>query len=260
MKTALITGASYGIGETFARELAGRKTNLILVARSEDKLQQLATELEERCQIEASVIAQDLTEPAAGTKLFETVMQKGLSVDLLINNAGFGDYGNFADRELERQLDIVQLNIKVLVELTHLFLNQMRERRSGSIINVSSIAGFQPIPYMSVYAASKAFVLSFSEAIRAENKNTGVSIQVLCPGPTESNFFDNAKFPQSVAATSSQNYASSEEVVRDSLDALDKDTSTVVTGGLMNQVIVNLPRFLPRNLVVNAIEKQFKNI
>lgn len=259
MKTALITGASYGIGAAFARELAGRKTNLILVARSEDKLQQLATELQNKFQIEASVIVRDLSEPAAGTKLFETITQKGLSVDILINNAGFGDYGNFCDRELERQLDMVQLNIKVLVELTHLFLNQMRERRSGSIINVSSIAGFQPIPYMSVYAASKAFVLSFTEALRAENKNTGVSIQVLCPGPTESNFFENAKFPQSVAATSSGNYASSEEVVRDSLDALEKNQSTVVTGSFFNQIIVNLPRFLPREILVNAIEKQFKN-
>lgn len=258
MKTALITGASYGIGAAFARELAGRKTNLILVARSEDKLQQLATELQNKFQIQASVIVRDLTEPAAGTKLFETVTQKGLSVDLLINNAGFGDYGNFADRELERQLDMVQLNIKVLVELTHLFLNQMRERRSGTIINVSSIAGFQPMPYMSVYAASKAFVLSFTEALRAENQNTGVSIQVLCPGPTESNFFENAKFPRSVAATSSQNYASSEEVVRDSLDALEKETPTVVTGGFMNHIIVNLPRFLPRNFVVDMVEKQFK--
>ena len=258
MKTALITGASYGIGATFARELAGRKTDLILVARSEDKLQQLATELQEQHGIKAEAIAQDLTEPAAGTKLFESVTQKGSTVDLLINNAGFGDYGIFVDRDLQRQLDMVQLNIKVLVELTYLFLNQMRERSSGSIINVSSIGGFQPIPYMSVYAASKAFVLSFTEALRAENQNTGVTFQALCPGPTESNFFENAKFPQSVSATSSQNYASSEEVVRDSLDALEKNQSNVVTGSFINQVIVNLPRFLPRELLVNAIEKQFR--
>jgi len=259
MKTALITGASYGIGASFARELAGRKTDLILVARSEDKLQQLATELQERHGITAEAIALDLTEPAAGTQLFETVTQKELTVDLLVNNAGFGDYGTFADRDLERQLDIVQLNIKVLVELTHLFLKEMRERRAGSIINVSSIGGFQPMPYMSVYAASKAFVLSFTEALRAENNNTGVTLQALCPGPTESNFFENAKFPQSVSATSSQNYASSEEVVRDSLDALNKNQSNVVTGSFINQVIVNLPRFLPREMLVNVIEKQFKN-
>ncbi len=259
MKTALITGASYGIGATFARELAARKTDVILVARSEDKLQQLATELQERYGIKAEVIVQDLTEPAAGTKLFESVAQKRLTVDLLINNAGFGDYGTFADRDLQRQLDMVQLNIKVLVELTHLFLKQMRERRSGSIINVSSIGGFQPIPYMSVYAASKAFVLSFTEALGAENQNTGVTVQALCPGPTKSNFFENAKFPQSVDATSSQNYADSEEVVRDSLDALNKNQSNVVTGSFINQVIVNLPRFLPREMLVNVIEKQFRN-
>ena len=260
MKTALITGASYGIGATFARELAARKTDVILVARSEDKLQQLATELENREGIKAEAIVQDLTEAAAGTKLFETVKQKELRVDLLINNAGFGDYGTFADRELHRQLDMVQLNIKVLVELTYLFLKEMRERGSGSIINVSSIAGFQPMPYISVYAASKAFVLNFTEGLRAENKDTGVRIQALCPGPTESNFFENASFPRSVVASSSQNYASSEEVVRESLDALEKDISNVVAGGFANQVIVNLHRFFPRNVLISMVEKQFKNV
>lgn len=258
MKTALITGASYGIGATFARELAARQTNLILVARSEDKLQELATELQNKYQIQAEVIVQDLTEPGAGTKVFEIVTQKELTVDLLINNAGFGDYGTFADRELQRQLDMVQLNIKVLVELTYLFLREMQERRSGSIINVSSIGGFQPIPYLSVYAASKAFILSFTEALWAENKNTGVRIQALCPGPTESNFMENARLPQSVGATSSQNFATSEQVVRDSLDALNKNQSTVVAGSFVNQIIVNLPRLFPRNVLVNAIEKQFK--
>ncbi|NEN91674.1 MAG: SDR family NAD(P)-dependent oxidoreductase, partial [Okeania sp. SIO3H1] len=149
MKTALITGASSGIGEIFAKELASRKTNLVLVARSEDRLQQLANQLQSQYQIQADVIVQDLTAPAATNSIFETVFQKGLTIDLLVNNAGFGDYGNFTERTLEKQVNMIQLNITALVELTHLFLPRMQQNKSGAIINVSSIGGFQPLPYMS---------------------------------------------------------------------------------------------------------------
>ncbi|MGL4882457.1 MAG: SDR family NAD(P)-dependent oxidoreductase, partial [Waterburya sp.] len=152
MKTALITGASSGIGETFARELASRKIDLILVARSQAKLEQLATELATQHQIKTTVVIKDLTEPAAGQALFKQVQAQGLTVDLLINNAGFGDYGTFSDRPLSKQLEMVQLNITVLLELTGLFLPLMQKKGSGGIINISSIAGFQPLPYMSVYA------------------------------------------------------------------------------------------------------------
>ena len=260
MQTALITGASSGIGEAFAWELAKRQTNLILVARSEAKLQQLAQKLGEDFKIQVEVLVEDLSSAGAAKTVFEAVTQKGLTVDLLVNNAGFGDCGAFADRQLHRQVEMIQLNIVALVELTHLFLPQMQQRRCGAIINVASIAGFQPLPYLSVYAASKAFVLSFSEALWAENRSCGVRVLAVCPGPTETNFAKTAGFPQSAAAASVGRYASSEEVAIVALQALEKDQPTVVTGGLGNQVIVNLPRFLPRETLVSAVEKQFRNL
>ncbi|MCU0518893.1 MAG: SDR family oxidoreductase [Oscillatoria sp. Prado101] len=257
MQTALITGASSGIGEAFAGELAKRQTNLILVARSEAKLQQLAQQLREEFKIQVEVLVEDLSLPGAAKAVFDAVTKKGLTVHLLINNAGFGDWGAFADRQLHRQVEMIQLNIVALVELTHLFLPQMQQRRSGAILNVASTAGFQPLPYLSVYAASKAFVLSFSEALWAENRSCGVRILAVCPGVTDTNFAKNAEFPQSGAGASLKGYASSEQVVLEALQALEKDQPTVVTGGLGNQIIVNLPRFLPRDTLVSAVEKQF---
>ncbi len=258
MKTALVTGASSGIGATFARELASKKIDLILVARSQAKLEQLATELATQHQIKTTVIVQDLTEPAAGQALFQQVQAQGLTVDLLINNAGFGDYGAFSDRSLFKQLEMVQLNITVLVELTGLFLPVMQKQGSGGIINISSIAGFQPLPYMSVYAATKAFVLNFTEALWAENKQSGVNILAVCPGATESEFFKRADFPDSFGGGDASNMTSSETVVKEALKAMDKKQSTIVTGGIANQLLVNIPRFVPRDLLVKAVEKQFK--
>lgn len=258
MTTALITGASSGIGEEFAKQLAAKKTDLILVARSQDKLEALASKLQQQHSINAEVIVQDLTVPAAGKTVFESIQQRGLSVDLLINNAGFGDYGDFSDRDLSKQLAMIQLNVMVLTELTGLFLPLMRQRGHGAIVNLSSIAGFQPLPYMSVYAATKAFVLSFTEALWAENKDSGVRILAVCPGPTESDFVNRADFPDSMKKSQKNLMTPTEDVVAKALKALDKKQSNVVTGGLPNQIIVNLPRFLPRDLLVNGVEKQFK--
>lgn len=259
MKTALVTGASSGIGEAFAQALAKRQYNLILVARSQDKLEQLAQTLREAHNIQIEVIPQDLTEANASQTVFKAVSAQEMQVDLLINNAGFGDYGLFTQSSLSKQLEMIQLNITALTALTHLFLNPMQERREGGIINVSSIAGFQPLPYMSIYAATKAFVLSFSEALWAENQDTGVTITCACPGPTETEFFKAANFSTSAMTESaSNNYASPEEVVKASLEAFDKKQANVVTGGLPNQVIVNLPRFFPRETLVAAVAKQFR--
>ncbi|ABG51054.1 short-chain dehydrogenase/reductase SDR [Trichodesmium erythraeum IMS101] len=260
MKTALITGASSGIGETFAKELAARKTNLVLVARSEDKLHKLANQVESKYQIQTNVIVQDLTASAAAKSIFEVVLEQGLTIDLLVNNAGFGDYGNFTQRPLEKQVNMIQLNITALVELTYLFLGRMQQRQSGGIINVASIGGFQPLPYMSVYGATKAFVLSFSEALWAENRDSGVKIFALCPGPTESDFFKKAEFPEFAREGSEAKLTSAQNVVRDALEALEKDKSNVVTGEFLNQVIVNTSRFLPRETLVSLVEKQFKGL
>ena len=262
MKKGLITGASSGIGETFARELAAKKNDLVLVARSQDKLESLATELSTKYDIKTEVISQDLTESGAGQKVFDTIQAKGLVIDLLINNAGFGDYGAFSDRPLDKQIAMVQLNITAVVELTGLFLPQMQQRGDGAIINVSSIAGFQPIPYMSVYAATKAFILNYTEALWAENKDKDNNVRILavCPGPTKSEFYDRADFPDSATGLNNMTMAKSEKVVEETLHALEKGQSTIVAGGFTNQIIVNLPRFVPRDLLVSTVGKQFKNI
>ncbi len=251
MTTALITGASAGIGAAFAQELAARRTNLVLVARSEAKLQQLAQQLQDQYNIQVDFLVQDLTEPAAAKAVFDAVTQKGLTIDLLINNAGFGDYGSFVELDGERQVQMVQLNILALVDLTHHFLPGMRQRRSGSIINMSSTAAFQPMPYFSVYAASKAFVLSFSEAMWAENSSYGVRVLAVCPGPTETNFFQDAKFPQFLAGVAAQNYTPTEVVVRQALQALEKNQSTIVPGAIGNQLVANAHRFLPRETLAS---------
>jgi len=260
MTTALVTGASSGIGETFSRQLASKKMDLILVARSQNKLEQLATELSSQYQIKTTVIVQDLSQNSAGQEVFNLVQARALTVDLLINNAGFGDYGAFCDRSLSKQIAMIQLNIAAVVELTGLFLPLMHQKGDGAIINVSSIAGFQPIPYMSVYAATKAFLLSFSEALWAENKDKGVKVLVSCPGPTESKFYDQADFPDSATGLNGTTMTSTDQVVTETLSALEKGQSTIVPGGLANQFIVNLPRLVPRDFLVSVVGQQFKNI
>lgn len=256
MTTALITGASAGIGAAFAEELANRQTNLVLVARSADKLHQLAQKLQAQYPIKVDVVSQDLTAPTAAKTVFTTVTQKGLTIDLLINNAGFGEYGDFAELDGEQQVKMIQLNILALVDLTHQFLPEMRQRRSGGIINMSSAAAFQPMPYFSVYAASKAFVLSFSEALWAENRSYGVRVLAVCPGPTETNFFQEAEFPSLLASIAAKNYTPAQVVVRQALQALEENQSSHVPGDLRNQLLVNLPRFLPRETLVSL----WKNI
>lgn len=256
MPTALITGASTGIGAAFARALAAQQYDLILVARSADKLQRLSDALKLQYAIQTAVFVQDLAMPQAGEDLFNAVSAHHPAIDLLINNAGFGDYGTFAARDRQRQVDMVQLNVTTLVELTHCVLPGMRDRQQGGIINVASIAGFQPMPYLAVYAATKAFVLSFSEALWAENRDYGVTVLALCPGPTETEFFKAADFPTTM--NTPQSYVSAETVVTAALKALTAKQANIVTGGLLNNVIVNLPRLFPRQVIVNLIASQFR--
>lgn len=259
MSTALITGASFGIGASFAQALAARQTDLVLVARSQEKLNQLAQELQEQYAIQVEVLVQDLTAPNAAKIVFEAISQKSLTIELLINNAGFGSYGAFSESSLPKQLEMIQLNILSLVDLTYQFLPQMQQKGSGTIVNIASIAGFQPLPYMSTYAATKAFVLSFSEALWAENQNTGVKILAVCPGPTKSNFFDVAGFEEFASGSiRNQSYATPESVVKETLKALEGQASNIVAGGFINQIIVNLPRFLPRETLVKLVEQQLR--
>ncbi|MBR8833575.1 MAG: SDR family oxidoreductase [Stigonema ocellatum SAG 48.90 = DSM 106950] len=255
MSTALITGSSGGIGKAFAEELAARNTNLVLVSRSEEKLNQLAKQLQEQYKIQVDIIVKDLTEPEAAQVVYDTTKNKGLTIDLLINNAGFGDYGDFAERHGERHVKIVQLNVLTLVDLTHKFLPEMRQRGSGSIINLSSLTAFQPMPYLSVYAASKAFIVSFSQALWAENRHYGVRVLVVCPGPVETNFFTEANFPPALAGRTN---TTPTQVVYQSLEALARRDSIVVIGGITTHFVSRLSRFIPRKTMLYFLEKQFK--
>ncbi len=191
---ALITGASSGIGEVFARELARAGRSLILVARSTDKLESLRAELQSAHPgVEVVVIPLDLSQQNAPAELFAGTESRGLYVDLLMNNAGFGAFEPFAELQLERQLEMLRLNVEALVALTHFFLQPMRARRAGAVINIASTAAFFPGPYFATYAATKAFVLSFSQALFVENRSHGVLVTAVCPGATATNFFEVAK-------------------------------------------------------------------
>ncbi len=251
MKVTLITGASSGIGEAFARRLAAENHNLVLVARSEEKLHALCDELMLKYQITAHYVAIDLTEFEADKRLFEETEKHGLEVDWLINNAGFGSMGDFSKLELERELEMISLNIMALVALTHRYLQQMRSRKSGTIINVSSSASFQPLPFMATYAATKAFVTSFSEAIAEENRPHGIKVLALCPGATETNFFDAANIKEPVQVKGMQ---TPEEVVETGLNAVRKGKSSVISGWT-NYAVAHLATFAPNSLVTKAVAK-----
>ncbi|HKP68362.1 MAG TPA: SDR family oxidoreductase [Pyrinomonadaceae bacterium] len=227
MKFTLITGASSGIGEAFAKRLAAEKHNLVLVARSEVKLRELCDELSSKHGITCHPVALDLTEPGSVDKLVSETETNGWEIDWLINNAGFGSSGDFAALELERELQMIDLNISALVALTHRYLQGMRTRRRGTIINVSSAAGFQPIPFMATYAATKAFVSSFSEAIAEENRPFGILVLALCPGSTKTNFFEAAKIERPIQVKGQQTV---EEVIDTAMNAVAKRKTKVVSG------------------------------
>ncbi len=258
MTTALITGASSGIGAAFAEKLASRKYDLVLVARSQDKLTALAARLQDQHGIRAIALPQDLSAPQAAATVFNQVEQQGVMIDLLVNNAGFGHYGPFIDSDLDNYLTMIQLNITALVDLTYRFLQPMKARQSGSIINIASTAAFQALPYFGVYSATKAFVLSFSESLWYECKPLGIKILGVCPGPTDTEFFKVADFPDGMKESISQNYTAPETVVAEALNALEQGRSHVVPGGFMNQLMVNSGRFLPREVLTNLVGKLFK--
>src|SRR5215207_1027658 len=254
MNTTLITGASSGIGAAFARKLASLGRNVLLVARSEDKLITLCNELGRLTSIRAQYVALDLQRPDAPLQLLEETKNRGLEIEMLINNAGFGSMGEFAKLDLNLELEMIQLNVTALVELTHRFLLPMRERKSGTIINVASTAGFQAVPYMATYAATKAFVLSFSEALWDENRKHGVHVMAVCPGVTETNFFEAAGMnhpPMRIIQTP-------EDVVDTTLRALARQKSTVISGWA-NRFTIEAERILPRSLVTKVAGKALRS-
>jgi len=242
---ALITGASGGIGEQLARIHAGKGGDMVLVARSEDRLAELAAELIDAHEVNVRVVARDLAVPGAAEGLADELQAEGLVPDLLINNAGFGGQGRFHERDWARDRDMINLNVTALAALTHGFLPAMVERGSGRILNVGSVAGFLPGPNFATYFATKAFVLSFSEAIAAELTGTGVTVTVLCPGPVATGFVDAAGMTnrQMFDAVAS----SAEEVARYGYRAMLRG-DVVAVPGVATQISLFQLRFLPRGL------------
>lgn len=253
-QTALITGASSGIGEAYARQLSASGYALILVARSKAKLEALAESLRAAHPVSVEVITADLSKPGCGPALAAEVTRRGLSVDLLINNAGFGAAGSFADHDPARDAEMIQLNVGAVVELAHAFLPAMLQRRRGGILNVASLAGFQPMPQMAIYAATKAFVLSFSEALWVETRGRGVQVTALCPGPVDTPFFEATGSPELRKAVPKGFMMTAEEVAAEALSALAAGRPVVVPG-VGNKLLSVVPRLLPRRWMTLASGK-----
>jgi len=254
MKYTLITGASSGIGEAFARRLAADGHNLFLVARSEDKLRSLCAELSAKHNVDAKYFAADLIDVDSDVAVFEETEKLGLEIEWLINNAGFGSMGDFAVLDLERELEMIELNITAVVALTHHFLGPMRTRKSGTIINVSSGASFQPIPFFATYSATKAFVTSFTEAVAEENRPFGVRILALCPGTTDTGFFEAAGIKDPIKVKGVQ---TSEQVVDAALKAIRGGRSKVVSGWI-NYLVATGVNFVPNSLITRIMAKPLR--
>jgi hypothetical protein len=248
---ALVTGASAGIGTELARLLAVDH-NLILTARRDAELRVLADELQHLHGAACYVFPADLASPSAAHKLFDTITAANLTVDVLVNNAGFGDLGPFARADLPKMLRMIQVNITALTELTGLFLPGMLARKSGRILNVGSVAGFQPGPFMATYYATKAYVNSFSEALHSELLGTGVTVTVLCPGPVATEFAAAAGMESTRAFSAGQAMAA-RPVAEAGLRAMRRGRRMVVPGW-RNRLLLFLERFSPRWMVLRAVK------
>jgi uncharacterized protein len=245
---ALVTGASGGIGEAIAREL-NAKYRLVLVARSQDKLEALAQQLGG-----AEVIALDLAAPDAADQLSRELEQRSLTVEVLVNNAGFGEYGEFWKAAPDKLQQMVLLNVNTLTMLTRALLPGMVERKRGHVLNVASTAAFMPGPLMAVYYATKAYVLSFGEALDEELRGTGVSVTTLCPGPVETGFQQRAAMEDSKLLKNPMNpLMTSAEVAKEAVAAMNQNARVVIPG-LNNKLLALLPRFVPRAFVPGIVK------
>lgn len=246
-KTALITGASGGLGLSFVNIFAKDGYDVVLVARNGARLEDIKAEIEKKYGVKATVIAKDLCSSDGAKEVYTETQTKGITVDVLVNNAGIGDFGEFWKNDFSRQERIVDLNCTALMELCHLYLPQMVKNGSGKILNVASIAAFQPGPLMSVYYASKSFVLSFSQALTRELKGTGVKVTCLCPGPIRTNFDVAANFGESGLFKNLKVW-DPDVVAEFGYKNMKKGRSLCVCGGF-NRLIVFANRFAPRALV-----------
>jgi short-subunit dehydrogenase len=250
--TALITGASSGIGAELARVFAAHGHDLVLVARRLDALEALAGQLEGKHTVRATVLRADLSEPTAPAELFEAVRGAGLQVDILVNNAGFGLAGEFAETDIDRELEMIQVNVAALTHLTKLFVRPMLQRRAGGVLNVASVAGLFPGPLRSVYYATKAYVLSFTEALAEELRDSGVRVTALCPGPTTTEFHTvSGGAPERFG---SRRVSDARSVARFGYDALQSNVRVAIPG-FQNRLAVQGRRLAPRALVTRLVRQ-----
>lgn len=256
VKTALITGATSGIGRELANCFAQDKYNLVIVARDQAELDQTAQQIESQHGVQVLPLAADLFDPRAPQQVYQRIQAEGLQIDALVNDAGQGQYGEFIDNDLDRELDIVQLNIGAYVSFTKFYLREMVERGSGEILQVSSIGGELPGPLQAVYHGTKAFVTSFTEAIRAENKGRGVHITLLLPGVTDTDFFRKADMEQSKLVAEGSK-ADAAQVAKDGYEALKADKDKIISG-LKNKLQVGLSNLMPDDMVADNMLEQGK--
>jgi hypothetical protein len=255
---ALITGASGGIGYELAKLAASDHYNLVLVARSEDKLIELKKMLEEKYNVDVRIIIKDLSLINSAAEVFEQTEKENLRIELLMNNAGYGDYGKFTETNWKKESDMILLNIYTLTHLTKLYSKKMISQGSGRILNVASVAGFLAGPLMAVYYSTKNYVLSFSQAIYSELKGTGVTLTVLCPGPTKTNFEKVADLEESKLFKKFK-IDSAEFVARKGYKAMLKGKMLIVPGW-MNKIMVTAVRFTPRKLLLSVVHSMQKQV
>jgi len=256
-RTCLITGASSGIGAEFARELARRGRNVTLVARREDRLRALADELRAEHSVRADVLPADLTDAASRSALASAVDELGLAVDVLVNNAGFSTTGPVHKSDVEREIAMIRTDVEAVAAMCSTFLPGMVERGSGGVLNVASTAAFQPLPGQAGYGAAKAFVLSYSQAVRAELRGTGVSVTVLCPGPVRTEFAEAAGFTDAEAESALPGFmwVDATDVAREAVDGLDTGRAIVIPG-TANKVSAVSGHLVPRSLLLPLLAKQ----
>ena len=256
MQTVLITGASSGIGKAFALDFAARGSQVILVARSESKLKDVAQEIQQKYHTPTHIIAADLGKPNAAQQLFEQTQASNLEVDILVNNAAFGKWNSFLEFDIPTYRQMLQLNINALTELCYFYLAPMKAKASGGIINVASSAALMPVPYAAVYSASKSYVLYFSEALYGELQNSGVTVTCLCPSGTKTNF---ASVANSTVAIDEKRYESPEHVAKVGIEGFLKNKNFILTGKQKNMIAI-APRILSRKAIIKQSAKAFKGI
>lgn len=251
-KTALITGASSGIGKELAKIHASKGGDLVLVARRQKDLELLRVELEGNYGVKVSVLQQDLSQKEAAKNVYKFCKEKNIEIEYLMNNAGFGGHGNFVDRPMEKDLEMIHLNIHALIELTHLFLQDMKVRNSGRILNTASTAGFLPGPLQATYFATKAFVVSFSKAISHELKPIGITVTALCPGPVKTEFEYVAGMGDS---NMFKNGATAYSTALKGYNSMMKGQRICISDPALNFAIRFLLPFAPDTLILKAVEK-----